>query len=639
MTRVFLIVAALLIVSSAVATAGDYPVPDWRLESTDGATVSFHDALDEGPVLVSFWALWCGPCLKELPHLQELAALHDGQLRVLAINVDSPRSVHKVPSFIDAKGYDSLDILLDTSGDVQRKMQTGGTMPFLALFDRNGREVYRHTGYRQGDEVELFEQVDHLLKASVHEQDNTGSGSLGAIKVANQFEYSYDTVTKKEIVENWLDATVTQGDLRFGMMLNSQQPSEEGTRGSTVRHKFVEFSTGDVEVRAGHFYGMFGRGLLFAAYEDRVIRVDTSLEGMLVRGRRGTWQGAAFTGTPSHIDVDIRGMDHSLAIHEDLTIGVTMMTWQAPDTPIRDGGLLRDWASSARLEHRLPFGNLYTEFAQRTHYVADGVGGFEEQEGHAFYGGLNIHHGGFGLSVEGKDYEDFTILNEADGIRPLNNVPTLTREHLFTLLNRHPYIQNADNARGYQAEATWAAPRGWTVLGNASQTESQQNEEIFREWYLQLEQDDVAGAHVRVGYDDRAADNLELSTVVGEVTLHVTETSSVVVKAEHQHVLDLGNEYGNKGEYNQQFFTLEYATAPHWSIAGILEVNNKYPEQRDFLEDEDPFAALQVSYVTTGGDLITVWAGKRLGGYLCAGGVCKWEPAFEGVEVYGTIRY
>jgi len=636
MTRLFPIVAAMLLWSATVAEAGSYPVPDWRLESTGGETVSFHDALDDGPVLVSFWALWCAPCLKELPHLQELAQRHAGDLKVLAINVDSPRSVHKVPSFVETKGYDDLTVLLDTSGDVQRKMQTGGTMPFLALYDGNGNEIYRHTGYREGDEVELFEQVEHLLQTDV---EQTSGRAIDGIQIANQFEYSYDTVTGREIVENWLDATMTQDGLTFGVLLNSQQPSEEGTRGSSVRHRFVEFSSEDLEVRAGHFYGMFGRGMLFAAYEDRVIRVDTALEGVLFRGRRGAWSGAAFSGSPSTLNVDVRGMDHTLAVHEDLTVGVTVMTWQSPETPVRDGGLLRDWATSARLDHRLPFGNLYAEYGQRTHYVFDGAGGYDEREGHALYGGLNLHHEGFGLSIEGKDYEDFTILEEADGRRALNNVPTLTREHLFTLLSRHPYQQNADDALGYQAEATWVAPRGWSALGNISRTETQRHDEVFREWYLQLEQDDLAGSHVRVGYDDRSVEGLELTTIVGEITTPVTSTSSLVLKAEHQHVVDIGSEFGNRGEFDQQFFTLEYATAPHWSFTGILEVNNKYPDQRDFLESDDPFAALQVSYVTSRGDLITVWAGKRLGGYLCAGGVCKWEPAFEGVEVFGTIRY
>lgn len=630
-------IAALLLLCAAAAAAADYPVPDWRLDDVNGDAVSFHDALDEGPVLVGFWALWCGPCLKELPHLQELAAETRGRLRVLAVNVDSPRSVHKVPSFLAAKGYDALTVPLDTSGDVQRKMQTGGTMPFLALYDADGREVYRHTGYREGDELELREQVERLLSRTA--APRAASGAATGLQVADQFEYSYSAETDREIVENWLDAVWTGGDLTVGAMLNSQQPAEEGTRRNEVRHRYAEFRTENVDVRAGHFYGLFGRGLLFAAYEDRVIRVDTALDGLLVRGRHGAWRGAAFTGTPFGLDLDIRGTDQALAVHEDLTLGFSALTWQAPDTPVRDGGLLRDWATAARVEHRLPFGDLYAEYGHRTRWADDGAGGYAKHEGHAAYGGLNIHHGSFGLSLEGKDYDDFTILPNADGHRSLNNVPTLTREHLFTLLNRHPYLQDADDAVGWQAELTWSGPRGWSALANAGRTDTQDHETVFEEWYLQLEQEDLGGAHVRAGVDLRDADGLDLTTVVGEATVHLTPTRSLILKAEHQHVKDRGNDFGDLGEYDQQFLSLEYATAPRWSFTGILEINNKYPEQRDFLEREDPFAAVQVSYLTPRGDLISLWAGKRLGGYLCAGGVCKFEPAFEGVELFGTIRY
>ena len=79
--------------------------------------------------------------------------------------------------------------------------------------------------------------------------------------------------------------------------------------------------------------------------------------------------------------------------------------------------------------------------------------------------------------------------------------------------------------------------------------------------------------------------------------------------------------------------------APPWTFAAIVETNNKVDGQRGSTEEEGPFPAAQISYVTDQGSLFTLWAGKRLGGYLCAGGVCKFEPAFEGVELFGTIRY
>ena len=46
------------------------------------------------------------------------------------------------------------------------------------------------------------------------------------------------------------------------------------------------------------------------------------------------------------------------------------------------------------------------------------------------------------------------------------------------------------------------------------------------------------------------------------------------------------------GAYDQQWFKLEYETAPRWAFAAILEINNKYDEQRELPDEEKgPFPA------------------------------------------------
>ena len=155
----------LCVVAACPAAAQDSPpkVPNWELPGADGVRIDFHAALAEGPVVVSFWALWCKPCLKELPHLEKLAREFAGRLTVLAVNIDSQRSVAKVRPFLKSKGYEGVKVPLDTAGDVSRKMQVGDQVPFLAVYRPTGEVVYQHVGYKEGDEKILLQKIEALL--------------------------------------------------------------------------------------------------------------------------------------------------------------------------------------------------------------------------------------------------------------------------------------------------------------------------------------------------------------------------------------------------------------------------------------------------------------------------------------------
>jgi len=54
------------------APAPGKPAPDFQLKSLDGQTISLSE-LRGRPVLINFWATWCGPCRMEMPFLQALS--------------------------------------------------------------------------------------------------------------------------------------------------------------------------------------------------------------------------------------------------------------------------------------------------------------------------------------------------------------------------------------------------------------------------------------------------------------------------------------------------------------------------------------------------------------------------------------
>ncbi len=141
----------------------------FRARDLDGKAVALDGLLGKGPVLVDFWATWCKPCLKELPHLQRIHEKYEASgLRVLAVTIDSPKTESRVKPFVLGKKY-TFDVILDSSQEVFRALQGKGTIPYVVVIDRDGNIRYRHTGYRPGDENEIEKVVAELLGAAAAE--------------------------------------------------------------------------------------------------------------------------------------------------------------------------------------------------------------------------------------------------------------------------------------------------------------------------------------------------------------------------------------------------------------------------------------------------------------------------------------
>lgn len=80
----------------------------------DGSNFEAEVLKAEGPVLVDFWAAWCGPCKMIAPILDQLAEEFDGKAKVAKVNVDDNRDlatrykVMSIPTLLLFKGGDVL---------------------------------------------------------------------------------------------------------------------------------------------------------------------------------------------------------------------------------------------------------------------------------------------------------------------------------------------------------------------------------------------------------------------------------------------------------------------------------------------------------------------------------------------------
>ena len=612
---------------------------DWTLGTADGGSVSFQETLATGPVVVSFWATWCKPCLKELPHLNEFAGEYAGQVTFLAVNTDNSKSVAKVAPLLSARGFDNLVVPLDTGGTLQAQMQIGGIIPFLALYDAQGREVYRHVGYKPGDEAELKHAIEGVLAAGARPAPAAGTGKPGwaeAVTATDKFKYSSSTETDKEIFDNWLDVSYQFGGFRTGIMLRSEAPDEYGNRGNDIEHRFFEFDSGEFSIRAGHFYGIFGRGLVFNSYEDRVVKVDTRLDGLIATLRRDRLTATMFSGSPSVQPVDVRGLDVEYALGYNLKLGGSGLTYRPDDYLSPDQEVNREWFYAGRVRQNLSFADYYFEYGRRDLHDMTLLPG-EPDDGEALYANVNLYQGPLSFSWERSFYKRYAVVPNSDGKTPLNRPPSLTREFTWTLLNRDPHNLDPTNERGHNLDLMFSSG-DWAVIMSGARLKQLSGKTVYELGYGSLQKDHIGPFKITTGFGYQEAEDIRQS-VVGEFIWKATDTVSWTLQAEHQHVRLEGGYGYDMGEFDNDWFKLEFESAPTWSVAAFLETSNKYDEQRPPTEKKGPFPAAQITYTLSRGGNLNFWFGKRQAGYLCSGGVCKFEPAFEGMEFYGLFRY
>jgi peroxiredoxin len=159
------ILPALLLCAMALGAQETGKAPDFTLQDFDGKTIKASDYLGKNPMIIDFWATWCGPCKQELPHLEKIYQTHKEKgLIFMAISEDSPRSASKVKPYVKSKGFTCL-VPMDPDGQVLSKFFGDNTLPLTILIDAEGKIVRTFNGYVPGQEADIEAIVTKMLGA------------------------------------------------------------------------------------------------------------------------------------------------------------------------------------------------------------------------------------------------------------------------------------------------------------------------------------------------------------------------------------------------------------------------------------------------------------------------------------------
>lgn len=164
-----LIAALLLFVGTtllAQETTADkvlFKLPNVTVTDMKGSKISTDKLSNDGkPFIISFWATWCKPCIKELTAIADV--YDDWQqetgVKLYAVSIDDSRSSSQVKTLVSGKGW-TYEVLLDVNSELKRAMNVNA-VPHTFVVNGKGEIVWQHTSFSEGAELDLINVVRKL---------------------------------------------------------------------------------------------------------------------------------------------------------------------------------------------------------------------------------------------------------------------------------------------------------------------------------------------------------------------------------------------------------------------------------------------------------------------------------------------
>ena len=154
-----ILMMAMMVVAAVALHA---QVPNVQLKDINGKTVQTASLANNGgkPVIISFWATWCKPCLRELKAIHEVYADWQDEtgVKMYIVSIDQAQDANKVKPLVDGFGWE-YEVLLDPNGDFKRAMNVQN-VPHVFVINGKGKIVYNHAGYVDGGEEDIRESLD-----------------------------------------------------------------------------------------------------------------------------------------------------------------------------------------------------------------------------------------------------------------------------------------------------------------------------------------------------------------------------------------------------------------------------------------------------------------------------------------------
>jgi hypothetical protein len=460
-----------------------------------------------------------------------------------------------------------------------------------------------------------------------------------SISASNQLEYSTNNKTHKDIFHNWTDLNLGFGIYTSNLRYEAHQPDDWGVNWQKLSFRNIHLSSEPFDITAGNYYVIIGRGLILRSYENRDLRYDNNLDGVEgsvdYEGFHLTLLSGTAQGRYERLSDPLQAIDGKISATDWLVLGGSYLR-----THITDLGLVRLFGGNISLS--LPHVDCYGEAVKKD----NPSGEYIQKDGEGYYFSTNIYTTGIGLTFEFKDYLRFDFSNQDV---TFNNPPALTREHVYTLLNRHANILDLSDEGGIQAEITTSPVEQLSVLVNYSNTSDRKERRghflpvfpdrlVFTEVYGETEYDIKDKATVKAGFS-RMENRDELGAPVWlapvfDLTYYLSERNSLNFILEHLWT----DKFEGKLTYYDQILSLSFSHSPLASLTFAYERTTEWRVSENWLGKKNWFMAT-LDMALGDNHNLSLGVGSRRQGKVCSGGICVDKPALDGFEIKLLSRF
>jgi thiol-disulfide isomerase/thioredoxin len=150
---------ALAALAAALAISAGAPKADLTLQDANGRKVHLRD-LRGKPLVLNFWATWCGPCNAEMPMLVDMEKQYASRgVLFVAASLDDAKTKGRIPAFV-ADHKIAFPVWYGATGDDLDQLKLGDAVPATVFLDAEGHIVARILGQARPEEVK--ERLDWL---------------------------------------------------------------------------------------------------------------------------------------------------------------------------------------------------------------------------------------------------------------------------------------------------------------------------------------------------------------------------------------------------------------------------------------------------------------------------------------------